>query len=155
MPASIGAASGVSALAFSCTVISVLPSWSTSVTVVIESRAGVPSGPAAVDAITSLDGGSNSVYVPHSGYSAPSGPCITIENAPPCLASASARATPKPSGAYHFIRCSPSVQALNTRSAGASIIRVNVTSAVTSVIVLLLPLQRAQVLVEAVEPLLP
>src|SRR5262245_1491143 len=101
--------------------------------------------------ITSVVGGSNAVYVPHSGYSAPSGPRITIENAPPCLASVSARATSKVSGAYHFIRCSASVHARNTSSAGASIIRVTVTSAVSSVIVLLLPLQRAQVLVEAVE----
>src|SRR5690242_12744141 len=87
-----------------------------------------------------------------------------LRHFPPGRTSISSATTARPSGPHHCIACLGSVQAANTISRGASRRRVMTSSrsAVSGALglaslaaILLLPLQLAQVIVQAVEALLP
>src|SRR5262245_62540926 len=103
--------------------------------------------------------------MPLSRCSVPSGARITLRQAPLRRSSPSEQEIVKPRGAHHLSRCSLRVHARNTRLRGASKTRVT-TSALSppwvaalgfalAAILLLLRLQFAQVIVQAIETLLP
>src|SRR5262245_21976292 len=103
--------------------------------------------------------------MPLSRCSVPSGARITLRQAPPGRSSPSEWGTVNPLGAHHLSRCSLRIHAWNTRLRGASKTRVT-SSALSPIwvaalgfafaaILLLLRLQFAQVIVQAIETLLP
>ena len=78
--------------------------------------------------MTRRDGFTISRNSPSRGYSSPSGERITIRYRPPGRTSISQTGFVKPFGPHHCATCFGSVQASNTRSRGASKVRVSTKS---------------------------